>query len=149
MCVCVCVFPSHSFWTSSSLDVPAGDTQEEGHTGFLIHLLSAGRALIFLARRIQPFLSLVDREVEFLCTNDLIVLHPLGMLCVCVCVFSSHSFWTSSSLDVPAGDTQEEGHTGFLIHLLSAVRALILLVRRIQPFLSLVDRKVKFCVLTI
>ena len=45
--------------------VPAGVTQEEGHTGFLIHLLSAGRALIFLARRIQPSLSLVDREVEF------------------------------------------------------------------------------------
>ena len=42
-----------------------------------------------------------------------------------VCVFSSHSFWTSSSLDVPAGVTQEEGHTGFLIHILSAVRALI------------------------
>ena len=63
MCVCVCVFSSHSFWTSSSLDVPAGVTQEEGHTGFLIHL-SAVRALIFLARRIQPFFSLVDREVE-------------------------------------------------------------------------------------
>ena len=42
-----------------------GVTQEEGHTGFLIHLLSAVRALIFLAGRIQPFLSLVDREVEF------------------------------------------------------------------------------------
>ena len=55
----------HSFWTSSSLDVPAGVTQEEGHTGFFIHLLSAVRALIFLARRIQPFLSLVDCEVEF------------------------------------------------------------------------------------
>ena len=63
--MCVCVFSSHSFWTSSSLDVPAGVTQEEGHTGFLIHLLSAVRALIFLARRIQPILSLVDREVEF------------------------------------------------------------------------------------
>ena len=61
----LCVFSSHSFWTSSSLDVPAGVTQEKGHTGFLIHLLSAVRALIFLARRIQPFLSLVDREVEF------------------------------------------------------------------------------------
>ena len=61
---CVCVFSSHSFWTSSSLDVPAGVTQEEGHTGFLIHLLSAVRALIFLARRIQPFLSRVDCEVE-------------------------------------------------------------------------------------
>ena len=63
LCVCVCVFSSHPFWTSSSLDVPAGVTQEEGHTGFLIHLLSAVRALIFHARRIQPFLSLVDREV--------------------------------------------------------------------------------------
>ena len=67
---------------------------------------------------------------------------------VCVCVFSSRSFWASSSLDVPAGVTQEEGHTGFL-HLLSAVRALIFLARRIQPFLSLVDREVEFCVLTI
>ena len=47
------------------MDVPAGVTQEEGHTGFLIHFPSAVRALIFVARRIQPFLSLVDREVEF------------------------------------------------------------------------------------
>ena len=61
--MCVCVFSSHPFWTS--MDVPAGVTQEEGHTGFLIHLPSAVRALIFVARRIQPFLSLVDREVEF------------------------------------------------------------------------------------
>ena len=67
---------------------------------------------------------------------------------VCVFVFSSHPFWTSSSLDVPAGVTQEEGHTGFLIHLPSAVRALIFVARRIQPFLSLVDREVEFCVLT-
>ena len=52
-------------------------------------------------------------------------------------------------MDVPAGVTQEEGHTGFLIHLLSAVRALVFLVSRIQPFLSLVDREVAFCVLTI
>ena len=53
MCV-LCVLSSHSFWTSSSLDVPAGVTQEEGDTAFLIHLPSAVRALIFLARRIQP-----------------------------------------------------------------------------------------------
>ena len=64
-----------------------------------------------------------------------------------LCVFSSHSFWTS--MDVPAGVTQEEGNTGFSIHLLSAVLALIFLARRIQPFLSLVDREVEFCVLTI
>ena len=65
-CVCVCVlFSSYLFWTSSSLDVPAGVTQEEGHTGFLIHLPSAVLALFFLARKIQLFLSLVDHEVEF------------------------------------------------------------------------------------
>ena len=52
-------------------------------------------------------------------------------------------------MDVPAGVTQEEGHTGFFIHLLSAVRALIFLASMIQPFLSLVDRDVEFCVLTI
>ena len=64
----LCVFSSHSFWTSNSLDVPAGVTQEEGHTGFLIHLLSAVRALFFLARKNQPFLSLVDLEVT---TNNI------------------------------------------------------------------------------
>ena len=80
LCVCcVCVFSSHLFCMSSSLDVPAGVTQEEGHTGFLIHLRSAVHAFIFLARRIQPFLSLVDLEVEFLCTNDSIVLYLLGI----------------------------------------------------------------------
>ena len=47
------------------MDVPAGATQEEGPTRFIIHLPFAVLALIFLARRIQPFLSLVDREVEF------------------------------------------------------------------------------------
>ena len=46
------------------MDVPAGVTQEEGHTGFL-HLPSAVLALFFLAKRIQPFFSLVIREVEF------------------------------------------------------------------------------------
>ena len=62
------------------MDVPAGVTQEEGHTGFLIHLLSAVHALIFLARRIQPFLSLVDREVEFcvLPGNDFNRSPPVG-----------------------------------------------------------------------
>ena len=68
---------------------------------------------------------------------------------LCLCVFSSHLFWTLSSLDVPAGVTKEEGQTGFLIHLPSAVRAFIFLARRIQSCLSLVDHEAKFCVLTI
>ena len=56
---------------------------------------------------------------------SIIIIIIILLIIMCACVFSSHSFWTSSSLDVPAGITQEEGHTGFLIHLLSAVRALI------------------------
>ena len=53
------------------MDAPAGVTQEEGHTGFLIHFPSAVLALFFIARKIQPPLSLVDREVEFcLPTNE-------------------------------------------------------------------------------
>ena len=61
--MCVCVF--FPFILGIKLDVPAGVKQEEDHTEFLIYLPSAVRALIFLARRIQPFFSLVDREVEF------------------------------------------------------------------------------------
>ena len=34
-------------------------------TEFFVHLASVVHAFTFLARRIQPFLSLVDREVEF------------------------------------------------------------------------------------
>ena len=62
-CVCVCVVILFILGVRL-VDVPAGVTQEEGHIGF-IRLLSVVRALIFLARRIQPFLSPVDREVEF------------------------------------------------------------------------------------
>ena len=65
------------------------------------------------------------------------------------CVFFPFILDTSSSLDVPAGAIQEKGYTGFFIHLPSAVRALIFFARRIQPFPSLVDREVEFCVLTI
>ena len=51
-CACVFLPINNLLWTSRSLDVPAGVTQEEGRAGFLIHLLSAVHALIFLARRI-------------------------------------------------------------------------------------------------
>ena len=52
--------------------------------------------------------------------SSIIEIQIQSSYCVCF-VFSSLSFWTSSSLDVPAGVTQEESHTGFLIHLLSGV----------------------------
>ena len=48
------------------LDVKFIGSTSRGHTGFLIHLPSAVCAFIFLARRVQPFLSLVDREVKFM-----------------------------------------------------------------------------------
>ena len=61
MCVCV-VIPF--ILDLGLVGIPAGVTQEEGHTRFL-RFPSAVLALIFFARRIQLFLSLVDREVEF------------------------------------------------------------------------------------
>ena len=53
------------------MDGPAEVTQEEGHI-----------ALIFITRRIQPSLSLIDREVDFfLCTHKLTVLdYLLGII---------------------------------------------------------------------
>ena len=65
------------------VDVPAGVTQEEGQIGFL-RLPSAILALIFLARRIQAFLSLVDRRswcgrcAYQLVHGDLPRQHPFG-----------------------------------------------------------------------
>ena len=66
--------------------------------------------------------------------------------CVCVCFLPIHSGlqWTYQP-----GSHRKKVTQDFSIHLLSAVLALIFLVRRIQPFLSLVDREVEFCVLTI
>ena len=61
----VCVFFPFILDIKVAGHTSRGYTGGTGHTGFFIHLPSAVRALIFLARRIQPFLSLVDREVEF------------------------------------------------------------------------------------
>ena len=83
------------------MDVPAGVTQEEGNRGFSIHLLSAVLALIFLARRIQPFLSLVDREVEFCILTILIVLHPLGIFIFIFCFFSEEKTVCRDQTHVP------------------------------------------------
>ena len=69
VCVCLCVIFLFLL-DVRRVDVPAGVTQKEGHTGFPIHLPSAVLALIFLVISIRPFLSLVDREdVFFVLTN--------------------------------------------------------------------------------
>ena len=66
MCVRVCLCVDIPFILDVRLvGVPAGVIQKGGHTGLLTHLPSAVLALIFIARRIQPSLSLVGREVEF------------------------------------------------------------------------------------
>ena len=80
----------------------------------------------------------------------MILVTKTSCVCVCVCfVFFPFILDIKFVGRIPAGVTQEEGHTGFIIHLLYAVRAFIFLARRIQPFFSLVDREVEFCVLTI
>ena len=65
VCVCVCVF------FPFILDIKFVGRTSRCHTGGRSHRIfhppSFCGALIFLARRIQPFLSLVDREVEFVC----------------------------------------------------------------------------------
>ena len=91
MCVCVCtVIPS--ILDVRLVDATAGVTQKEVRTEFL-HLPSAMLALIFFARRIQPFLSFVDREIDF-------------FLCVCVCVFFPFI------LDIKFVGRTSRGHTG-------------------------------------
>ena len=50
--------------------------------------------------------------------------HNKSAMCVCVCVVIPFIL-DVRFVDVPDGVTQEEGHTGILIHLLSAVLALI------------------------
>ena len=65
------------------------------------------------SQRLVVLLSLLVIAVCFLNSQRLVV---------CVCV-SSYSFWTSCSLDVPAGVTQEEGHT--LLHTLKCCCTLL------------------------
>ena len=142
VCACVCCHPIYSGHQA------CGRTSR-GHTGGRPHSISplsfCGACLNFLAKMIQPFLSLVVHEVDFFCV----------CVSVCVCVFFSFI------LDIKFVGCTSRGHTdrrkitclyqpGSLIHLLpSAVHAFSFLARRIQPFLSFVDREVEICVLTI
>ena len=85
VCMCVCVVIP--FIPDVRLvDAPDGVTQKERRPEFL-HLPSAVLALIFIARRIQSSLSLINREVEFLCTHELIVLNLLSMIYIPVYIY--------------------------------------------------------------
>ena len=85
----------------------------------------------------------------------LVIICHSQCVCVCLCVYVCVGVGVDIPfildvrfVDVPAGVTQEDGHTAFL-HFPSAVLASTFFARRIQPLLSLVDREVEFCVLTI
>ena len=68
--VCVCVSSSHLFWKSGLWMYQPGYHRRKVTQDFSNFLLLCV-ALTFLARRIQPFLSLVDREDDFrVCTHD-------------------------------------------------------------------------------
>ena len=72
------------------------------------------------------------------------ILYVLLQRCVCVVI----PFILDVRLvDAPSGVSQEKGHTVFF-HLPSAVLISILIGRRIQASLSLVEREVEFCILT-
>ena len=72
--------------------------------------------------------------------SDLRIKHGWVRVAVCVCVFFLLFFTfildVRLFVDVPAGVAQEEGHTGFLIHLPSAVLALIFIARRFHSFFA-------------
>ena len=63
-CTCVCVLIPFIL-DVKLVDAPAGVSQGESHPEFLL-LPLAVLALTFIARIIQPFLCLVEREVELL-----------------------------------------------------------------------------------
>ena len=73
-----------------------------------VSLTSEGLPILARLRAVYPMFLLSQLTDDFKVKKRTTL---CVCVCVCVCVFSSHSFWTSSSLDVPAGVTQEEGHT--------------------------------------
>ena len=77
------------------------------------------------------------------------ILRPV-LVCVCVCVCGCVCVIIPFILDVKlfVDATRRKVTQDFFTFHLRAVLALIFLARRIQPFLSLVDRIVEFCALT-
>ena len=95
-----------------------------------------GSALVCVRRNVQHLELKLSKSIRFVLITVVMVAVPTGCVVspsplfsqnmqshekVCVCVFSSHSFWTSSSLDVPAGVTHEEGHSHCILCCTSTV----------------------------
>ena len=90
MC-CVCAFSSHLFWTSNSLEVPAGATQDFSST-FLLRCVP----LFFSRERFSRYFPSSTVKSN-LCTNDLIVLHLLGIFSFYFLVRKNPSYRDSNS----------------------------------------------------
>ena len=112
------MFSFRLFWTSSSF----GCTSQRSHK--ISHPPSFYDACLHFSR------GGFNRSFPSSTVKSKFMYDSQASACACVLCFSPKLFWTSSSLDVPAGITQEEGHTGFLTHLPSAVRALIFFFSR-------------------
>ena len=80
VCVCVCFLPIHSGHQVRC-------TYQPGSHRIFYPPSFCGACLNFVARRIQPFLSLVDREVEF-CALTLIAMQVIKIK-LWIAVFSS------------------------------------------------------------
>ena len=112
----------------------------------IVHRMYASAYFLVVSQRVSSHLDRAFLILLYYRYYSTFQVQP--SLCVCVCLSVVIPFTLDVRfVDLPAGVTQEEGHTGFL-HLPSAVVALVFLARRIQPFLSLVEREVEFCVLT-
>ena len=101
-------------WKATALKVEVWvETATEGGRRFMA---AWRKGEVDAARHRQEREEQRDRETLYSIANDFSPIFPFVL-----CVYFLHLFWTSRSLDVPAGVTQEEGHTGFIIRLPSAV----------------------------
>ena len=91
------------------MDAPAGVTQEEGHAGLFLHLPPAVLALFFLARMIQPHLSLVDREVEFCVPASESLLPLLGIITVYYLLIVRENPCSCDCTEIPTHVSTSEG----------------------------------------
>ena len=149
MCVfvCLCCHPRSALWLIILSSSPANRTNYFSLSLLLeIAAVSSGangdrEIFIFLVQLTTSRIGYLTRLILTLAICDDYTSY--SNVCVVIPFILVVRF-----VDVPAGVTQEEGHTQFLMHLPSAVLALIFLARRIQSFLSFVDLEVEFCVLT-
>ena len=108
--MCVCVFSSRLFWTPSSLDVPAGVTQEcvslhIPHSSCFYYI-----TCISIIGATSTLVALCLLPLMYICSyarcNSRPPVQSISMICVCVCVFFPFI------LDAKFVGCTSRGHTG-------------------------------------